>query len=326
VPVLHVAGWFNVHLDGNLDNYVAARTRPADPTVRDRQHLLVGPWTQWSPGTFGDACGPERRFLTGLDVEGLQLSWFAHHLAGGPAPDLPRVHAFVMGADEWRSVADWPPPTAVPTAFHLRSGGGANTRTGDGVLSSVAPAGDEPPDVFLYDPRHPVPSVGGAAYLPNAGTNSGPRDQAAVEDRADVLVYTGDALAEPVTVLGPVTARIWLSSTAPATDVTAKLVDVHPDGRAMLLCDGITRVTPGSGADAAPTPVDVDLAATGNTFLPGHRIRLEVSSSNFPRFARHPNTAGDPLAATDADLTPAIQTIHHTRDHPSTLTLPLLPD
>jgi putative CocE/NonD family hydrolase len=231
-----------------------------------------------------------------------------------------------MGVDEWRSLADWPPPSAVPTAFHLRSGGGANTRAGDGTLSLDAPAADEPPDVFLYDPRHPVPSIGGAAYLPNAFANSGPRDQAAVEDRADVLVYTGEVLASPVTVLGPVTARVWLSSSAPATDVTAKLVDVHPDGRAVLLCDGIARVTLGSAGPGDPTPVDVDLAATGNAFLAGHRIRLEVSSSNFPRFARHPNTAGDPLAATDADLTPATQTIHHTATHPSTLTLPLLPD
>lgn len=168
-----------------------------------------------------------------------------------------------------------------------------------------------------------MPSVGGVAYLPNASANSGPRDQSAVEDRDDVLVYTSDVLTEPLSVLGPVTARVDLISTAHGTDVTAKLVDVYPDGRAMLLCDGITRVSGLNGID--PVAVEVDLAATGNVFLPGHRVRLEISSSNFPRFARHPNIDGNPHTATDDDLTPAVQTILHTPDHPSVVTVPLLP-
>lgn len=323
VPVLHVAGWFNVHLDGNLANYEAMRG-VTDPAVVDAQYLIVGPWTQWAPGLMGDSCGPERRFPIAFDMEALQLSWFDHHLAGGPDPELPRVKAFLMGTDTWVDVEDWPPPSAVATRWYLHSDGGANGATGDGTLSLSAP-GDEPADRYFHDPRDPVPTVGGAAYLPNPLPNSGPRDQREVQARRDVLVYVSEPLTEPVTVLGPVTATVHLTSTEASTDLCAKLVDISPDGRAELLCDGIVRTAaPGSGSGASPvlvpgepTEVEVDLIATGNVFGVGHRIGLELASTNFPKFDRHPGPDGDPQ--------PAIQQVHHDAEHPSVLVLPVLP-
>ena len=324
VPVLHVAGWFNVHLDGNLAAYEAIKAA-GGPAAR-AQRLIIGPWTQWAPALFGDTCGPERRFPAAFDMEGAQLAWFGAHLADGPAPDLPPVRLFVMGVDEWRDEREWPLARARDTEWYLRSGGAANTRHGDGRLTAEPPRGAEPPDTFRYDPRHPVPTRGGAAYLPNPAANSGPMDQRAVEDRDDVLVYTGDPLTEPVEVTGPVRAVLYLRTTAPATDVTAKLVDVHPDGRAELLCDGIRRVTAAEvvAAGDEPVRVEVDLIATSNVFLPGHRVRLEVSSSSFPKYDRHPNTA-DGVAASPDDLRVALQTIVHDERHPSALVLPIVP-
>ncbi|MER6825621.1 CocE/NonD family hydrolase [Streptosporangium sp. NPDC000563] len=324
LPVLHVAGWYNVHLDGNLAAYQAIKE--AGGPAAEAQRLVIGPWTQWAPALFGDSCGPERRFPVGMDLEGIQLAWFGRHLADGPGPDLPPVRVFVMGADEWRDEQEWPLARARPTQWYLRGGGTANSRHGDGRLSTEPPRGDEPHDAFLYDPRHPVPTRGGAVYLPNPAANSGPMDQSAVEDRDDVLVYSGDPLSEPVEVIGPVHAVLYLRTTAPATDVTAKLVDVHPDGRAYLLCDGIRRITAAevTAAGDGPIRVEVDLIATGNVFLPGHRIRLEVSSGSFPKYDRHPNTA-DGTAASQRDLRVAMQTILHDAEHPSALVLPVTP-
>lgn len=323
LPVLHVAGWFNVHLDGNLAAYEAIKAA-GGPAAR-AQRLIIGPWTQWAPALFGDACGPERRFPAAIDMEGLQLAWFGRHLAGRPGPDLPPVRLFVMGVDEWRDEAEWPPARARATEWFLRSGGAANSRHGDGRLSRTPPGPGEPSDSFRYDPLTPVPTRGGATYLPNPAANSGPMDQSAIEDRDDVLVYSSDVLTEPVEVIGPVRAVLHLRTTAPATDVTAKLVDVYPDGRAFLLCDGIRRVTAAEvAAGDDPVRVEVDLIATANVFLPGHRIRLEVSSSSFPKYDRHPNTA-DGTASSPDELCVAVQTIVHDDRHRSALVLPVVP-
>jgi putative CocE/NonD family hydrolase len=324
-PVLHVAGWFNVHLDGNLNNYLAIKA--AGGVAAQRQRLIIGPWTQWSPALFGDTCGPQRRFPSTFDMEGTQLAWFAHHLADGPDPALPPVRLFVMGADVWRDEPEWPPPSAVATEWYLHSGGAANSRSGDGALDRTAPGSGEGADRFVYDPHDPVPSVGGATYLPNPAGNSGPMDQGAVEDRQDVLVYSSAVLTEPVEVTGPVVLRLFVQSSAPATDITAKLVDVSPDGRADLLCDGIRRLQASDLAPRAdaggPIEVEVDLIATSNLFRTGHRIRLEVSSSNFPKFDRHPNTASG-RASSDAEAVPATQTVHHSAAYPSHLVLPVV--
>ncbi|MEV0128500.1 CocE/NonD family hydrolase [Dactylosporangium sp. NPDC050688] len=324
LPVLHVAGWYNVHLDGNLANYAAIRA--AGGPAAARQRLIIGPWTQWSPALFGDTCGPERRFPSTIDMEGLQLAWFDQHLAGGPGPDLPPVRLFVMGIDEWRDEQEWPLARAVTVPWFLRSDGAANSRYGDGRLTPEEPPGAEPPDTFRYDPRDPVPTRGGATYLPNPAGNSGPMDQRVVEDRNDVLVYTSEPLAEPVEVTGPVHAVLYLRTSAPATDLTAKLVDVHPDGRAELLCDGIRRITAAelSAVTGAPLRVEVDLIATSNVFRRGHRIRLEVASSSFPKYDRHSNRAHHPVSTED-EFHVAQQTIMHDEQYPSALMLPVVP-
>jgi putative CocE/NonD family hydrolase len=324
LPVLHVAGWYNVHLDGNLAAYAAIRA--AGGAAAERQRLIIGPWTQWSPALFGDTCGPERRFPSMMDMEGLQLAWFDQHLAGGPGPGLAPVRLFVMGIDEWRDEPTWPLERATPAPWFLRSAGTANSRSGDGHLTPEPPGGDEPPDTFRYDPCDPVPTRGGATYLPNPAGNSGPMDQRAIEDRDDVLVYTSEPLTEPIEVTGPVHAVLYLRSTAPATDLTAKLVDVHPDGRAELLCDGIRRISPAelSAAADAPLRVVVDLIATSNVFRRGHRVRLEVASSSFPKYDRHSNRAGHPVSTED-DFTIAHQTIMHDETYASALLLPIVP-
>jgi putative CocE/NonD family hydrolase len=315
LPGLHIAGWYNVHLDGNLAVFQALR-RHAPPAVRDRQFLIIGPWTQWMPA-LGDSCGPEARFPTAIvDMAGWQLDWFAETLRGEVAQDQPRVRAFVTGADEWRSFAEWPPPEGRPLELRLGSGGRANTAAGDGVLRGP---GDDPPgatvadrsvvDHFVADPADPVPTVGGATMLPAFTVSAGPRDQRQVEARPDVLVYTTPPLTEPVDVVGPVTALIHVATTEPSTDLAAKLVDVHPDGRAIGLTDGIVRTGEHGQPVLVPgevTPIEVDLVA-GRQQLPQVRSahttwpsrcaagdrRAPVSRRGAPR--RHPSI-GAPTA------------------------------
>ena len=237
-----------------------------------------------------------------------------------------------MGANEWRDEDDWPLPGTEYADYFLHSGGRANTAAGDGGLSTDAP-GDEPEDVYLYDPRNPVPTTGGGTFLPglSIGANAGPRDQRAVEARHDVLCYTTEPLAAPLEVIGPVRAVLHVSSSATDTDFTAKLVDVAPDGRAENLADGILRARYRESL-SEPSPLEpervyevtVDLVATAAVISAGHRIRLEVSSSNFPRFDRNTNTGGVIATEGEADLRPAVNRVHHTRVRPSRLVLPVI--
>lgn len=293
--------------------------------MRDRQHLIVGPWTQWL-SALGEACGPEMRYPTALmDMEGLQLSWFAEQLADGPPPDLPRARVFVMGAAEWRNYDEWPPPQSVPTEFFLDTGGAVGGTRGEGVLS-VDVVGRQSADSFVHDPSKPVPTVGGATMLVNFTVSAGQRDQRQVEARDDVLVYSTPPLEDRLTVVGYVSAVLWVTSSEPTTDFTAKLVDVYPDGRAMLLTDGIVRVgeatppmTPGE-----PTRIEVDMLATANVFQRGHRVRLEIASSNFPKFDLHARrSAPGTIAATVWQA--ATQSVLHGDEYRSALVLPVLP-
>jgi putative CocE/NonD family hydrolase len=229
------------------------------------------------------------------------------------------VRIFVMGANEWRDETEWPLARAVPTRLYLRA---------NGALSREAPA-DEEPDEFSYDPRDPVPTVGGSTYLPGSGFFSGPRDRRTIEQRPDVLVYTSDPLQDDLEVIGPVKATLTVSTSAPDTDFTVALVDVHPDGRAMGVIDGILRLRYRQGLDrqvlAQPGQIyeiDVDLVATANVFRAGHLIRVEVSSSNFPRFDRNPNNGGVIAEATVMDLATARQRVFHDRRRASFITLP----
>jgi putative CocE/NonD family hydrolase len=234
-----------------------------------------------------------------------------------------------MGSGEWRDFTEWPPTEAIDTPFHLAAGIRANSRHGDGVLlhrpgedTGTGAAWDE----LIHDPGNPVPTVGGATMLPHYTASAGQRDQQTVEDRVDVLVYSTPPLDEDLTVVGPVVARLWVSSPSPTFDLAAKLCDVHPDGRAMILCDGITRV--GEIVAAAepdePTLIEVDLIATANVFRAGHQVRLELAGSNYPKFDLHARRSA-PGEIADTVMEPLPLRIWHDGDHPSVLVLPVLP-
>jgi putative CocE/NonD family hydrolase len=332
VPALNISGWYDVFLWGTVQNYQGMRQRGGTDHARHNQRLIIGPWSHMNfSGRF-----PEREFgaaasSDAVDLSGLQLRWFDRWLkgTGNGVESEPPVTIFVMGIDRWRTEADWPLPGTQYRPWYLHSAGRANTLHGDGTLSAEPPGG-EPPDVYLYNPRRPVPTVGGQVILP--GTNAmGPRDQQAVETRDDVLVYTTSVLDRPVEVTGPVELRLFAASSARDTDFTGKLVDVYPDGRAMILTEGILRARYRTSM-TSPEPLEpdtayefrLDLWATANVFLPGHRIRLEVTSSNFPRFAPNSNTGGDIASETADQYRPAVNRIFHDAEHPSCLILPVI--
>ena len=335
VPALNMGGWYDLFLKGTLANYTGMKARGGSDAARQHQRLVIGPWAHgplggWFPErSYGLLAGTET-----ADITGLQLRWFDWLLKGedsGLAAEKP-VRLFVMGANEWRDEDDWPLPGTEYVDYFLHSGGRANTAAGDGRLSTDAP-GDEPEDVYLYDPRDPVPTTGGGTFLPglSIGANAGPRDQRAVEGRHDVLCYTTEPLAAPLEVIGPVRAVLHVSSSATDTDFTAKLVDVAPDGRAENLADGILRARYRESL-SEPSPLEpervyevtVDLVATAAVIAAGHRIRLEVSSSNFPRFDRNTNTGGVIATEGEADIRQAVNRVHHTRVRPSRLVLPVI--
>jgi putative CocE/NonD family hydrolase len=332
VPALHITGWYDIFLASTIQNFAGMRRRGGSEHAQRHQRLIIGPWSHSSfSGSF-----PEREFgpaasEAALDLTGIQLRWFDRWLRGeedGADREAP-VTLFVMGRDAWRTEADWPLPDTRRRPYYLHSAGQANTLHGDGALSTEPP-GDEPPDVYLYNPLRPAPTVGGQVLLPGANAN-GPRDQREVEMRDDVLVYSTAALERPVEVTGPIELRLFAASSARDTDFTGKLVDVYPDGRAIILTEGILRARYRTSF-TAPEPLEpeavyefrLDLWATANVFLPGHRIRLEVSSSNFPRFGRNSNTGGA-IASEAADrYRPAINRVFHDAARPSRLILPII--
>jgi uncharacterized protein len=264
-------------------------------------------------------------------LTGIQLRWFDRWLkeTDNGVEEEPPVMLFVMGIDEWRAETDWPLPDTQYRPYYLHSAGQANTLYGDGTLSAELPGG-EPPDVYLYNPFRPVPTVGGQVILPGANS-MGPRDQRAVEKRDDVLVYSTPVLDRPVEVIGPIELRLFVASSARDTDFTGKLVDVYPDGRAIILAEGILRARyrtsftePELLEPDAVYELHLNLWATANVFLPGHCIRLEVSSSNFPRFNRNSNTGGEIASEAASDYRQAINRIFHDAAHPSRLILPVI--
>lgn len=330
VPALHITGWYDVFLGGSIANYVGMIKNGPTSEVRRGQKLIIGPWYHgpFTPQTtqIGEVdFGPQ----AGIDFTPVQLRWFDYWLKGvntGIMDEAP-IRLFVMGDNVWRNEREWPLARTQWTHYYLHSGGQANTLNGDGALSTQPPEA-ETPDRFTYDPRNPVPTRGGC-LLP-MGIGPGLFDQREVEARPDVLVYTSPPLSKDVEVTGPVVVELWASTSAPDTDFTAKLVDVHPDGRALNLCDGIVRaryrasqekpslVTPG-----AVYPFLIDLWATSNVFKAGHCLRLEVSSSNFPHFEPNPNTGHD--FGQDDVLESAVQEVLHDTRHPSRITLPVIP-
>jgi putative CocE/NonD family hydrolase len=312
VPALNVGGWYDVFLGGTLENFNGAGSR-----------LIVGPWVHGNAWGTWPTEKSEFGGADAIDLDAEQLAFFDAVLRGGD--DGPPVRLFVMGANVWRDEEAWPLARAVDTPWYLRA---------DGVLSPEAP-GEEAPDEYTYDPADPAPTLGGPTSLPDRflGTNSGPLDQADVEKRDDVLVYSSAPLSEDYEVTGPLTAVIWAATSARDTDFVVKLTDVDPDGGSRILAEGVIRARFRDGYDAErliePGEVleyRVDLVATANTFLAGHRIRVAVTSSSFPRFDRNPNT-GAPLGADGPeDLVVARQTIFHDTARPSHIVLPVIGD
>jgi len=328
VPAYSVGGWYDIFLKGTARNYVGIRARGGREAARSGQRLLIGPWYHGPfDGKVGEVdFGPQAR----LDTDELLLRWSDFVLKGlaGLEKEKP-VKIFVMGRNLWREEDDWPLARARTTRYYLHSGGNANSLLGDGTLSTVPPQ-SERPDHFVYNPAEPVPTRGGALCCDNEHLPSGVFDQRAVEARGDVLVYTTPELPQDLEVTGPILVELYASSTAVDTDFTAKLVDVWPNGFAQNLTDGIVRAryrnSPERPELLNPGQIYkflIDLSATSNVFLKGHKLRLEISSSNFPRFDRNLNTGEDQGHATR--LVRATNTVHHDEQHPSALILPIVP-
>jgi putative CocE/NonD family hydrolase len=325
VPALNVGGWYDIFLRGTLENYVGMRRDAGSEAAREGTRLILGPWAHGSTyGSFPDhrfdLFGPDQH----ADLDAAALEFFARHLLGTTESCEPRVRIFVMGENAWRDEDDWPLARARDERWYLRAGG---------ELSPKGP-GDEAPDEFVYDPLDPAPTVGGPTSLPGKflKTNSGPLDQRKVEEREDVLVYTSAPLERSIEVTGPLRAVLHATTSARDTDFVVKLCDVGPDGASTILAEGVLRARFASGYDR-PRPVapgtirayTVDLGATSNLFAAGHRIRVDVTSSSFPRFDRNPNTGNELGDDTRDSLRTARQTIFHDADRPSHVTLPAVP-
>jgi putative CocE/NonD family hydrolase len=335
IPILQVCGWYDLYAGGMMANFVGLREQAGSELARTNQFLIMGPWThvQAGPTPPGDTFAGERDFGAGslLDTRAIELAWFDHWLKGvdnGIERQAP-LKLFVMGTNVWRDEREWPLARTVWTPYYLRSGGNANTLHGDGWLST-APAEDEAPDDYAYDPENPAPTNGGCNCCNPEVIPWGVYDQRPVEMREDVLVYTTPPLEHDLEVTGPVVLTLYASTDGPDTDFTAKLIDVFPDGRAWNLCDGIIRGRFRTGRAPAEllTPSEVyaftiDLWVTSNVFRKGHSIRLEISSSNFPRFDRNLNT-GRPIAD-DAEPRVAQQRVYHDAEYQSHVLLPVIP-
>lgn len=330
VPALHTGAWYDIFLGGSLRNYMGIKANGATEEARKGQKLLVIIGGHAGGGhKIGDIeFGPEAEKVKEDEIT---LRWYDFLFKGVQnefATGKP-VKIFVMGANQWREEEDWPLARAKSTKYFLHSQGAANSARGNGSLSTATPA-SEPSDKFTYDPAKPVLTIGGPLCCDTYHLAPGPRDQRSVEERDDVLIYSTPPLDRDLEVTGPVRLDFFASSSAVDTDFTAKLVDVFPDGSAINLTEGILRAkfrdSQEKSAALVPDQVysfSIDLWATSNVFRAGHRIRLEVSSSNFPRFDRNLNTGES--AATSAKWATATNAILHDKAHPSALLLPVVP-
>jgi uncharacterized protein len=327
IPVLLGTGWFDHLLSGVLSYWDGmSEQRPAR-----NQHLVIGPWLH----------DPDRLKLgelefardTAFENRMPQLAFFEHYLKGAtPSFDFPPSRVYLTGSNTWIDLDDYPPRTAVSRRLYLHSGGRANSLSGDGTLSWTEPA-EERPDSYTHDPKNPVPSFVGKMGLGFEPTAYAGVDQRSIENRSDVLVYTGEVLAAPLSVVGRVAVTLYAASDARDTDFMTKIVDVYPDGRAVHLGplpSGVIRARLRGGMHRAelltPGKVEryrIEMSDMGHTFLPGHRIRLEISSSAYPYIFPNPNT-GNPIA-TDTESRTARQTVHHSRQSPSHIELPIFP-
>jgi putative CocE/NonD family hydrolase len=332
VPAYHVGGWYDIFLNGTIRNYMGLKAHGSTEIARAGQRLIIGPWYHDS-ASFRDGKAGEVDFGRegGRNEEDEMLRWFDHILKGVSneiAAEKP-VKIFVMGENVWREEEHWPLVRAQSTHFYLHSDGRANSVGGNGMLG-VRPPQQEPADNFVYDPANPVRTRGGGNCCDHDHLAPGIFDQRATENRKDVLVYSTEPLDADTEVTGPISLELYISSSAVDTDFTGKLVDVYPDGFARNIADGILRLRYRNSYEKAEPlipgevyKIKVDLWATSNLFRRGHCIRLEISSSNFPRYDRNLNTGQDLLTGTR--IVKASQTVYHESRYPSALILPIVP-
>jgi uncharacterized protein len=333
VPALNIGGWYDIFLMSTLESYISMKQKGGSEAARNGQILFIGPWDHGSQkGIY-----PERQFGLSAgsqfaDLTTLHRKFYDRWLRGqknaldGVAP----VRIFVMGIDQWRDEQDWPLPDTQYTDYFLSSSGQANTSEGEGKLTTQLPD-SEHKDTYSYDPHNPVPTLGGRMLMMAETNGVGPVDQRPVEARDDVLSFSTPVLDKPIEVTGHISLTLFMSSSAIDTDFTGKLVDVFPDGRAIILTDGILRARYRKSLAESELmepghiyELTFSLGATSNVFLPGHRIRLEVSSSNFPRFDRNTNTGGVVADETEDQMVTAVNTVYHGSIHPSRLVLPII--
>jgi hypothetical protein len=330
-PVFHEAGWFDHAAWMQIETFNRLREEAGTAAARAGQHIVLGPWPHGMSFAerlgdvyFGPAAGS-----AGSPVEDLHARFFRKYLAGADV-DVPAVTYFVMGRNEWRTSDVWPPAGVSRQRLYLRGRGAANSAAGDGLLSADAPGDDEPADEFRYDPADPVPTLGGALdwQLVIPGMLAGPVEQGPVERRADVLCYTTEPLRSAAEISGPVVLNLFASTSAVDTDFTAKLCQVLPDGRSYNIQEGILRLSGRNllGRRESVTPGEVyelriGVGQTSVVVEAGSRLRLQVTSSNFPHWDRNMNT-GNPVG-TDATGIIARQAVHHAGNRASYLELPM---
>jgi putative CocE/NonD family hydrolase len=336
VPVLAFEGWYDAFLAGGLKNFMGMVEHGGSEIARRNQRIVIGPWDHIGWGRPDSVVSPRLKAIgpvANSPVNELTLAWFDHFLKGkeNGVNGGPRVDYFVMGENRWHAASGWPVPGTQYRSWYLGSGGHAASILGDGTLSDEIPgASSAMQDEFVYEPWNPVPSAGGHSCCAWNRAPQGQFDQLPIEQRSDVLVYSSPPLQEPVKITGPISVILYAASSAPDTDFTAKLIDVHPDGTAVNLNNGIlsARFRNSLSQPSLINPGEIykytiTVWPTSNLFKVGHRIRLEISSSDFPQFAQNPNT-GDPLGTTKT-WRAANQTIFHDQGHPSALILPIIP-
>ncbi|HEU0253725.1 MAG TPA: CocE/NonD family hydrolase, partial [Pyrinomonadaceae bacterium] len=330
IPGFWFMSWYDVSVGPNLAAFNHVR-KTASPEIADKQYAVIAPTLHcaFRRATENTVVGERSMGDARLNYEELTYEWFDHFLKGwdnGILEKMPRVRYFTMGINKWQTSDTWPPRGAQQMSLFLSSSGKANTLNGDGVLTTTAPASDNP-DRFEYDPMNPVPSLGGNVCCTGNAISAGSYDQRKNETRPDILVYTTDPLKEGIEVSGSIEVTLYVSSDAKDTDFTVKLIDVYPDGRAYNLDETIQRMRYRDGYDKPEVwmqggkvyKVTLGPMTTSNYFEAGHRIRIEISSSNFPRFDRNLNTGGRNWDESKGVI--ARNAVHHSRQYPSEVKL-----
>ncbi len=331
VPSFWFTSWYDVSISPNLALFNHLRE---NPEVGDDQYLVIAPVLHcaYTRATENTIVGERSVGDARLNYDELIYGWFDYWLKGDESEDpsdMPRVRYYTMGSNEWQTAETWPPQAAEITTFYLDSEGSANSVFGDGQLTTDMPDATDKPDAFTYDPMNPVPSYGGNVCCTGGAIQGGSFDQQEMEARNDILVYTTEPLPEGVEVSGFIETTLYVSSDAKDTDFTIKLLDVYPDGRAYNLDETIQRVRYREGYDkevfmeeGEVYEVELTPMSTSNYFGKGHRIRIEVSSSNFPRFTRNLNTGGNNWDETEG--VKAHNKVHHSKEYPSQIRLPIV--